>query len=168
MKRLLMPNPLNVTLALLLMLVAGFPPAVLAESAVELQNWQGAIDLSAQPIMPFVIEGTASHLGQFTCTGEIAFAPGETEGSLIGQGVTVFEAANGDLLVGVVTWDVAPAVGDFSACRMHFSWRDAVEFSDGTIVMSTGRFAESRPPGLVVISIIGILVGLLLPAVNRA
>jgi hypothetical protein len=51
---------------------------------------------------------------------------------------------------------------------MHFSWRDAVEFSDGTITMSTGRFAESRPPGLVVISIIGILVGLLLPAVNSA
>src|SRR6266700_4568889 len=113
MKRLVKPNFLNVTLAVLLTLIASFPPAVLAKSAVKLHNWQGAIDLSAKPTVPFVLEGTASHLGQFTCTGEIVFVPGETEGSLIGQGVAVFEAANGDLLVGVATWDVAPVVGDF-------------------------------------------------------
>jgi len=39
-----------------------------------------------------------------------------------------------------------------------------VEFSDGTIVSSTGRFVEDRPPGLVVIAIIAILIGLLSPA----
>jgi hypothetical protein len=167
MKRLVIPNPLNVTLALWLTIVASFPPAVLAESAVKLQNWRGAIDLSGTPITPFTIEGTASHLGEFSCHGEVAFLTGPVEGSLVGQGIAVFEAANGDLLVGVLTWDVVPAVDDFSMSRMHFSWRDFVELRDGTIVPSSGRFLQDRPPGLVIISIIGILVGLLLPAVNQ-
>ena len=87
---------------------------------------------------------------------------------MVGEGVAVFEAANGDLLVGILTWNVDPAVGDFSVGRMHFSWRDSVQLSDGTIISSSGRFVGDRPPGLVVISIIGILVGLLLPAVNQA
>jgi hypothetical protein len=167
MKRLAMPNPLNVTLALLLTILASFPPAVLAESAVKLHNWQGAIDLSSTPITPFTLEGTASHLGEFSCHGEVVFLLGEVEGSLVGQGIAVFEAANGDLLVGALTWEVDPAAGDFSMSRIHFSWRDFVELNDGTIVRSTGRFLQDRPPGLVVISIIGILVGLLLPAVNQ-
>ena len=167
MKKLIIPNPLNVTLTLLLTILASFPPVVLAESAVKLQNWRGAIDLSSAPITPFAIDGTASHLGEFSCHGEVVFLPGEVEGSLVGEGIAVFEAANGDLLVGVLTWDVDPAVDDFSVSRMHFSWRDFVELSDGTIVPSTGRFLQDRPPGLVIISIIGILVGLLLPAVNQ-
>lgn len=163
MRKLATPNSVNVVLAIVLTILASMPTAGLAESPVKLQNWQGSIDLSTQPTTPFVIEGTASHLGQFSCRGEVVFLPGEEEGSLVGEGVAVFEAANGDLLVGVVTWDVDPRVGDFSVGRMHFHWHDFVQFSDGTIVASTGRFLEDRPPGLVVISIIGILVGLLLP-----
>jgi len=166
MKRIVFPNSLNITLALLLTLLASYPTAVLAKSGVKLHNWQGAIDLSAEPITPFVIEGTASHLGEFSCHGEVLFLPGEVEGSLVGQGVAVLEAANGDLLVGVVTWDVDPAVGDFSASRMHFSWRDFVQFSDGTIVSSTGRFVDDRPPGLVVNAVIAVLIHLLLPIVK--
>src|SRR5262249_42927430 len=141
MKRFVKPTVLNIALAMVLAFIATLPPAVFAESAVKLHNWQGAVDFSAQPTTPFMLEGTASHLGEFTCNGEVVFLPGETEGSLVGHGVAVFEAANGDLLVGIVTWDVDPAVGYFNACRIHFSWRDSVEFSDGTIVLSTGRFA---------------------------
>jgi hypothetical protein len=162
------PNSLNIMLAVFLTIIASCPTSVVADSPVKLQNWQGAIDLSGEPITPFVIEGTASHLGQFTCRGEVVFIPGDAEGSMVGEGVAVFEAANGDLLVGVLTWNVDPAVGDFSIGRMHFSWRDSVQLSDGTIISSSGRFVGDRPPGLVVISIIGILVGLLLPAVNQA
>jgi hypothetical protein len=53
-----------------------------------------------------------------------------------------------------VTWDVGPEAEGERATRLHFSWRDAVTFSDATLVANTGRFVSSRPPGLVVIAII--------------
>jgi hypothetical protein len=59
--------------------------------------------------------------------------------------VTVIEAANGDLIVGIVTWQIdADGNGEIA-----FSWRDSVEFSDGTVVSSTGRFTKLRPAGAV-------------------
>jgi hypothetical protein len=158
----------NVVLLVAVLALPGFcaTPAF-AESPVKMKNFQGTIDLSATGAIPFTLSGTASHLGEFTAQGEVEFVPASTPGSLVGEGVVVFEAANGDLLVGEVTWHVDPAVGDFATSSIHFAWRDFVEFSDGSIVLNTGRFVDSRPPGLVVIAIIAILIGLLLPAVQE-
>ena len=167
MKRFIRPTPLKVTLLALLTLFGTTPQGAYAESPVKLQKWRGAIDFSSEGSTPFTLSGTASHLGRFTAYGEVDFVPGDEEGSLVGDGVVVFQAANGDLLVGVVTWDVAPAVDGFAASHVHFSWRDFVEFSDGTIVFNTGRFVDSRPPGLVVIAIIAVFLALLVPDVQH-
>ncbi len=134
-----------------------------AQSPVKLQNWEGTIDYSPEGVSTFTLSGTSSHLGDFQAYGEIELTPGEEDGSLEGQGVVVFESANGDLLVGITTW----GVGSDTVGGMHFSWRDSVTLSDGTVVSSTGRFTHDRPPGLVVIAIIAILIGMLLPAVQR-
>ena len=80
----------------------------------------------------------------------------------MGTGVVVFQAADGDILVGNVAWEVA-AGDEFRASRIHFSWRDSVQFDDGTVVANTGRFVDDRPPGLVVIAIIAILAAILFP-----
>lgn len=141
---------------------------VLAQSPVKLQKWGGTIDFSLEGLSPFTLQGTASHLGRFTAYGEVEFDPGTVEGTLVGNGVVVFEAANGDLLVGILIWDADAEEAECRAGQIHFSWRDFVEFNDGTIVSSTGRFAQNRPPGLVVIAIIAILIGLLKPAVESA
>jgi hypothetical protein len=133
-----------------------------AQSPVKLQNWEGTIDYVPDGVTAFTLSGTASHLGDFQAYGEIELVGGDEEGSLIGEGVVVFEAANGDLLVGVTTWDV----GSDTVGGMHFSWRDSITLSDGTVVSSNGHFAHERPPGLVVIAIIAVLISLLLPAVQ--
>jgi hypothetical protein len=137
--------------------------AAFAESPVKLQGG-GSIDISSGNPAPFHLSGTASHLGKYTCYGELEFQPGVHPGTQEGNGVAVFEAANGDLLVGVVSCELdARGLG-----QLAFKWRDSVEFSDGTVVDTTGRFVESRPPGaaaaiqyhlLVVIAIIAILIG---------
>jgi hypothetical protein len=137
-------------------------PALAAKSAVKLKKWAGTIDFSEEGPSPFTLAGNASHLGRFTAEGEITLTPGEEEGSFVGTGVVVFTAANGDLLVGNTVWDVS---GD-TVGSMHFVWADTVTFSDGTVVANTGRFVDDRPPGLVVIAIIAILIGMLLPAVQ--
>jgi hypothetical protein len=113
-----------------------------------------AIAISADATSSFAFDGTASHLGRFRCYSEIEFVPGDQEGTLDGRGVAVFAAANGDLIVGIVTCEVdADGTG-----QMRVSWRDAVEFGDGTIVSSKGHLATSRPPGVVIV-IIAILIG---------
>jgi hypothetical protein len=111
----------SVLLVALLTLSLILPPSALAKSPVKMTKFEGAIDLSAQGPMPFTISGTASHVGKFTSYGEVVFAPGEEPGTLVGTGPVVLEAANGDLLVGVVTWEVNAADGDFRAAHVHFS-----------------------------------------------
>jgi hypothetical protein len=147
-------------------LVCSVRPAY-AVSPIKLQHWSGRIISSTTGPASFDLAGTASHLGQFTGSGEVEFLPVGDEGLLVGAGPVVLQAANGDLLVGVVTWDVGVESGAERPARLHFSWRDAVTFNDGTTFASTGRFATSRPPGLVVIAIIGVLIGFLVPCVCR-
>jgi hypothetical protein len=167
MQRFLSSSWQNVTLVVLLTCFQVFPPAAFAKSPVKLKNFVGAIDFSTERTSLFVLEGTASHLGRYTAHGEVDFSPGAEAGTLVGDGVVVFEAANGDLLVGVATWEVDAEVNGERASHIHFSWRDSIEFSDGTSAVSTGRFVEERPPGLVVIAIIAVLIGLLYPAVVK-
>jgi hypothetical protein len=135
-----------------------------AESPIKLQHWSGTITSSTAGPASFDLAGAASHLGQFTGYGEVEFLPVGDDGALVGAGPVVLQAADGDLLVGVVTWDVAAESGAEQTAHLHFSWRDAVTVNDGTTVASTGRFATSRPPGLVVLAIIAVFIGLLLPA----
>jgi hypothetical protein len=159
----------KVALVVVLACSLAIHPSAYAQSPVKLQKWSGAFDTNTAAGDPvaFMLEGTASHLGAFTSYGEVDFAPGVEEGTMIGLGVAVFTAANGDLLVGDVIWDVGADEQGFRTSSLHFAWRDSVELSDGTIVKNTGRFIDSRPPGLVVIAIIAILIGLLLPAVQK-
>lgn len=154
-------------IALLCFLVA-FPVTVRAESPVKLQKFVGAINLAAGPgAIPFTLEGQASHLGNFTSRGEVTFTPGRESGTFVGSGPVVMRAANGHLLVGMVTWEVSALDRGVRTSHMHFRWRDSVTFSDGVIVRPTGRFVDEPPPGLVVIAIIAVLIGLLLPAVQK-
>ena len=146
----LRPNTLATTVLLLLMGLCAVPPSHAGDNS----KGTAMIFLSPDGPSPFVLTGTASHFGRFRCYGELELQPGMAEGSLDGVGVVALEAANGDQIVGVVSCHLdSDGVG-----QIHFSWRDSVEFSDGTTASNTGRFQRRRPPG-VVIALIAILIG---------
>lgn len=96
-------------------------------------------------IFPICPEGQFLSFWQIQLLRRSRIATWSGRGTLEGEGVTVIQAANGDLLVGVVTWQI-DAEGNG---HIAFSWRDSVEFSNGIIVSSTGRFLNSRPAGAV-------------------
>src|SRR3954469_16905880 len=115
--------------ALALVVVVAFfahsSTSVLAKAPIKLANWSGTIDFSPNGPSEFTLEGNSTHLGKFQAYGEIDLAIGDT----VADGVVVFRAANGDLLVGVTTWNVA----DVNASGLAFHWKDFVTFSDGTV-----------------------------------
>lgn len=132
-------------------LLTGPSPVRAEMSAVKMTKLEGVVDLTHAGPAPYVLEGTASHLGKFRAFGEVVFTQGQEPGKLIGTGPVVFEAASGARLVGVATWKIDPSAGAVPVADIHFAWRDSVEFSNRTVVTNTGRFVKARPPGLVVV-----------------
>jgi hypothetical protein len=132
--------------ALVLLSLAASPPLAVADQPLGTMKVKSlAIELGENGFADLRMTGTAEELGDCTGSGEIAFAPGADEGTLDGTGVVAFRAANGDTLVGVIAASL-DTVGGTVDFVVH--WRDAVTFSDGTTVTSTGRFVDHRPPGL--------------------
>jgi hypothetical protein len=134
-------------LALLMCVLLTSPALLWSQAPVKMKRCQGMIDFSTTPAM-VALEGTASHLGLFAARGEVTFRPGEELGTTVGSGPIVFRAANGDHLVGNMTWAVSAAAGDTRTANIHFRWSESVTFHDGSIARNTGRFVTDRPPGL--------------------
>jgi hypothetical protein len=121
-----------------------FAQSIAAAPVVKLSG-EGTIEVSTGGPSLFFLQGNASHFGKYTCYGEVELLPGAEADTFTGEGPAVIQAANGDLIVGIVTWQI-DAEGNG---QTKFSWRDSVQFSDGDLVSSTGRFTNSRPAGAV-------------------
>jgi len=104
----------------------------------------------------FTMSGMERHFGLYSAFGEMRVT--------VGEGVVVLTAANGDQIVGVV--NAAAEEDDRSKLHVHFSWRDTVTVG-GRNYANTGRFAKHRPPGLVVVNIVAVFLGLLFPGIPR-
>jgi len=143
-------------------------PAPSSELTQQEDNFSGEVDFSLDRTATFRLTGSEPSLGTYTATGEVTFAPADGEDAYVGEGVAVFTDQDGDQLVAVVSWPLDEALNDTRTGNPEFRWRDSVEFSDGSVVSSSGKFAnpEDRPPGLVVIAIIAILIGTLCPCVQ--
>lgn len=133
---------LSTALAVLAFVGMGAIPSY-AQSSVKLRA-TGLVSFGPGATSPFSFSGEGSHLGTCEGRGEVTFEPGDAPDSLIGTGVTDIVAANGDHIVGLVTWMMN---GDGKG-QIMIVWQDSVEFSDGSTAYSTGRFAKSRPPGV--------------------
>lgn len=73
----------------------------LAQSPIEIKA-SGSLTQQPGGLTVLDLKGTATHLGRFTCRGEVLLVPGDLEGEQDGDGIAAFTAANGDVIVGVV------------------------------------------------------------------
>jgi hypothetical protein len=134
---------LLVVLATLAMVVS-LPSVVHAEVLLRLKGyWQFADDPTNLGLVEFIGFGTSTHLGKWTSYGEVLFDESELPGSVVGEGVVVFQAATGEVLAAELVIEI-DAAGD---TVMALSWQDTVVLSDGTTVYSTGRFIDPPFPG---------------------
>jgi len=91
------------------------------------------------------LTGTTEEFGRYIASGEITYAESEEEGPQSGTGVAVVQAEDGDVIVA----DLTSEPQEDGTTNFTFHWRDSVMFSNGTVVPTTGRFVDERPPGLV-------------------
>src|SRR5512143_3160544 len=92
----------STALAILIFVGLGVVPSY-AQSPVKLRA-TGQVSFGPGATSPFSFSGEGSHLGTCEGIGEVTFEPGDEPGSLVGTGVIDIVAANGDHIVGVVTW----------------------------------------------------------------
>jgi hypothetical protein len=88
--------------------------------------------------------GNLTLMGRVAVYGEFQFVFNDDSEGIKGIGVMAIGAANGDVLVSKVSWNIgADGQGD-----LEFRWPGEIVFSDGTLVMSTGNFIELPFAGL--------------------
>ena len=105
----------------------------------------GVLDIDpATGFATFEGSGRLTLMGKVTVYAEFVFVEGETPDSLEGAGIAEITAANGDVLVSNVVWNID---ADGSGA-LEFRWPGEITFSDGTTANSTGRFVELPFAGL--------------------
>ena len=133
-----------------ILLIAG--QLVFAQDSVPIKI-TGAWTLSEVPerLVPveFSGEGTGTQLGKWACFGELVFDEGKLPGEVVGVGIVVFEAADGDLLVG----EVATRIGADGVGQLDLHWVNTAVLSDGTEVETTGRFLNRRFGGAKILTL---------------
>ncbi len=132
-----------------LVATVAFLPRAVADQPILTIKAQGTFVIDDEGFAVAHLRGTAPGMGKFVSFGEIAFVSGEQDGSLDGAGMMAFTAANGDIVAAFVEWQIS--ADGTNTVLVH--WRDAVTYSDGTTVATTGRFVERRPPGPIYIKI---------------
>lgn len=121
----------------------------LADLPVHTIQAQGSLTVLEDGFAIALLSGTAPGMGRFVCYGELQIEPSEEASSLAADGVLVFTAANGDVIVAVTQSEVYSD----GAYHMMVRWRDSVTLADGTTVTTTGRFLRKRPPGPIYIKV---------------
>ena len=142
---------LRATSALVLLVAVGLLDLAAVSLSASAGQPLGKVNLTSFEIGPsadgaFVVirlTGTAPGLGDCTSYAELDVEDGE-ERTWDGTGVAVFTAADGDVLVGVIT----AQRDNEGAVSAEVRWRDSVTLHDGMTVASTGRFENHRPAGV--------------------